>query len=140
MHHIFTFGRNWRECIGAFFWNKCYELEAIVHWARVCPMQLQTKDFVISFQNDLFVLQVIKFYHSKYGCHTLFCVGKKNIVNIPLTSHLLNIMLYPFTLVICSCSLQLTITKNVHKRSINLFLATPQLPHFFRSNGTNFEN
>jgi hypothetical protein len=52
-------------------------LEAIVHWARACPLQLQTNDFVISFQNDLFVLQVIKFYKSKSGCHSLFCAGKK---------------------------------------------------------------
>jgi len=40
-------------------------------------MQLQTNDFIISFSNDLFVLQIIKFYKSKSNCHTLFCVGEK---------------------------------------------------------------
>jgi len=129
---IFTFGKNWRECKGGFFLGKCYELETIAHRARACPMQLQTNDFVISFRNDLFVLQVIKFYKSKSDYHIVLC-RKESIVNMPLTSHLSSIMLYPFTLVICPCSLQLTITKIMHKRSI-LFLASPQLLHFFCSN------
>jgi hypothetical protein len=40
-------------------------------------MQLQANDFFISFLNNLFVLQVIKFYKSKSSCDILFCVGEQ---------------------------------------------------------------
>jgi hypothetical protein len=72
--HLEGIGKNVRRL---FFEINVMNWKLSLHWVRVCPMQLQTNDFVISFQNDLFVLQVILFYHSKYGCHTLFCVGEK---------------------------------------------------------------